>query len=271
MTLARPRICSTGQQGFTLVEFLVSLSVFLVVLTGVYIIYQAGYTTFSRGEVKTDIQQNARVALATMERDLRMMGYGVPDFPCPTAVPTRITSANPTSITFRADLKNVSVTLTSQATAGSSTLNVNTSGGIAANDVIYITDGTKCDTRTVGSVTSTSLTITTGLTRTYWTGSHISRPKDVTYTITGGVVTRDERNPGAAPSASPPVLAENLQAGNVLRYFNAANAEILPNNPVANPSTTVRRIRMTLVTTDTAPGVGQQTYTLESDVRPRNF
>ncbi len=275
------------QRGFTPLEALIAASAFLFILFAVYLVYEASRSTFARGETKTDIQQNARMALSTMERELRMAGYGVPGampppgLSCPGTPLPRIVSASRRAITIRADLRNVLTTLAVQANAGASSLSLNpatATSGIAINDVLYITDGTNCETKTVATVGSGTLTLTTGLVNAYVgcgpplsCGSQVFRPKDVTFNITGGQLTRDERNPGAAPSASPPVLAQKVKDQDTFRYFLADNVtEITANNPVADP-TTIRRITITLSTSDTPPGLDLQSYPVQSDVRPRNL
>ncbi len=265
------RTCLHDQRGFMPLEALIAASTFLFILFAVYLVYEASRNTFARGEAKTDIQQNARMALSTMEREIRMAGYGVLAVPCPGALP-RIVEARPRKITFRADLRNVlPATLTAQANAGASSLTVNTTSGIAANDTIYLTDGATCAALTVQTVAGVTLTLTTALATAYAIGSQVYRPKDVTFNITGGQLTRDEVNPGAAPSASPPVLAKRVKDQDTFRYFLADNVtEIAANNPVADP-TTIRRITITLLTSDTPPGLDLQSYTLTSDVRPRNL
>ncbi len=258
------------QRGFTPHEVLIAASTFLFILFAVYLVYEASRNTFARGEAKTDIQQNARMALSTMERELRMAGAGVPALSCPGPL-LRIVEARPRKIIFRVDLRNVSTTLTAQANAGSSTLTVNTTSGIAANNTIYLTDGTTCAAKTVQTVAGVILTLTTTLATAYASGSQVFRPKDVTFNITGGQLTRDEVNPGAAPSASPPVLAQKVKDQDTFKYYDTANAEITANNPVVNPDGTIRRIRIALLTSDTPPGLDLQSYTLTSDVRPRNL
>ncbi len=256
------------QGGFTMLEMLVTMSIVVLVLLCIYQVYEVSQATVSRGEVKTDIQQNARFALGVMERELRMAGYGVPSPACPATLPV-ILDARRRSITFRADLRNVLTALTSAANTGTNTLTVNASTGIAANDVIYLTDGTTCATHTIQSVAGGTLTLTANLTSSYASGSRVYRTKDIAYTITGGQIVRDERNPGAAASASPPVLATKIPDADIFRYFDATNAEITTNNPVADPST-VRRIRVSLIASDTPRGLPQQNFSLVSDVRPRN-
>ena len=65
---ARPR-------GLSLLEVLVATALFAVVMGGVYSLYIAMQGTFTRGEMKSDLQQNARVGLDRMVQELRMAGY----------------------------------------------------------------------------------------------------------------------------------------------------------------------------------------------------
>ncbi len=63
----------------------------------------------------------------------------MPAVPCSGAL-ARIVEARPRKITFRADLRGVFSTLTAAAAAGTSSLSVNTSSGIAAGDIIYLSE-----------------------------------------------------------------------------------------------------------------------------------
>ncbi len=262
------------QRGFTPHEALIAAATFLFIVFAVYLVYEASRNTFARGEAKTDIQQNARMALSTMERELRMAGYGVPGLSCPPAASPlpRIVEARPRKIILRADLRNVLTTLTATAAAGTSPLTVNTTQGInnTNNNVIYLTDGTNCETLTVNGLVSGTSIPTTSRTNSYASGSQVFRPKDVTFSITGGQLKRDEVNPGAAPSVSPPVLAQKVKDQDTFKYYDAANGEITANPSVADPST-IRRIKITLLTSDTPPGLDLQSYPVQSDVRPRNL
>ncbi len=64
-------------RGFTLIEVLVTSALFSCVMLGVYQLYTTMQETLSRGEVKADLQQNARSGLDRLVQELRMAGYGV--------------------------------------------------------------------------------------------------------------------------------------------------------------------------------------------------
>lgn len=64
-----------GGRGVTLVEMLVSTTLFTVVMAGVYLVYTTMQQTMLRGETKTDLQQSGRIAMGRMVQEIRMMGY----------------------------------------------------------------------------------------------------------------------------------------------------------------------------------------------------
>jgi prepilin-type N-terminal cleavage/methylation domain-containing protein len=75
------------QRGFSLAELLVACAMVGVVLAGVFVALQQGENAFLYGTGKVEVQQNARVALDRMVRELRQG--------------TSITAANATSITVQ--------------------------------------------------------------------------------------------------------------------------------------------------------------------------
>lgn len=63
------------QRGFTVLEALVSLAIFLAVVTAVLSSYTPSRQLYVRGQHRADVQQNARLAMAEMARQIRMAGY----------------------------------------------------------------------------------------------------------------------------------------------------------------------------------------------------
>lgn len=61
--------------GFSLLEALVATTLFAVVMAGVYSLYITMQGTLTRGEMKSDLHQNARVGVDRMAQELRMAGY----------------------------------------------------------------------------------------------------------------------------------------------------------------------------------------------------
>jgi Tfp pilus assembly protein PilW len=99
-------------RGFTLAELLTAFAVLALVLAGVLMVQRASFTTFLIGTKTSGMQQNARVALERMARELREStgaltaagassmtltvptDAGHPNFPNPVAVTYRLNGTN---------------------------------------------------------------------------------------------------------------------------------------------------------------------------------
>jgi prepilin-type N-terminal cleavage/methylation domain-containing protein len=65
----------SNHRGFTLIEILIASTIFAMILLGVYMVYETNQATYVRGEARANVQQNARVALDQMTRELLMAGF----------------------------------------------------------------------------------------------------------------------------------------------------------------------------------------------------
>ena len=63
-----------AERGFTLVETLIAGVLSSFVLLGIYLMYETNQVSFTKGERQTDIQQNARIGLDRIIRELRLAG-----------------------------------------------------------------------------------------------------------------------------------------------------------------------------------------------------
>ncbi|MFQ5658295.1 MAG: PilW family protein, partial [Candidatus Methylomirabilales bacterium] len=63
------------ERGFTLVELLVASTLMVIIIVPLFTMYVSSDTTYNTGVDRADIQQNARVALYRMSREVRMAGY----------------------------------------------------------------------------------------------------------------------------------------------------------------------------------------------------
>lgn len=93
----------THRNGFTLLETIIFAAIFGVVVGAIYLMYSTSHTTFTRGQTKIEVQQNARVAMEMVARETRTAGYD-PSDALTTLGTTAIQTANANSITFIADV-----------------------------------------------------------------------------------------------------------------------------------------------------------------------
>ena len=97
------------QQGFSLLEVLISLSVFTIVIFAVYTTFTASHRTFVRGEDKIELQQTSRVAMGMAASEIRTAGYDPSNVM--TLMPTTaIQVANANTLTLIADVDGNNVT-----------------------------------------------------------------------------------------------------------------------------------------------------------------
>ena len=66
---------SHNSRGFSLIEFMVASALGLLVLLGISRVFLAAQVGYGLSEAKSRMQENARVAVESMERDIRMAGY----------------------------------------------------------------------------------------------------------------------------------------------------------------------------------------------------
>ncbi len=90
---------SPAAAGFSLLETLVAISMFLIVLYAVYSVYDVGEANYQKSSRKWDVQSQARVALERMGREVRMTGYA-----SPTKVTDPVVIAAPDTISLHMDV-----------------------------------------------------------------------------------------------------------------------------------------------------------------------
>lgn len=88
-----------SSKGFTLVELLMSMAIFGIILMAVFVIYKVHQQHYANQLSVTDMQQNIRVAINVMSRDIRMAGFDDPDNPV-----AQIVNAEPNLFYFTNDL-----------------------------------------------------------------------------------------------------------------------------------------------------------------------
>jgi hypothetical protein len=224
-----------NEQGHSLLETIVSLSVFLLVLFAVYVVLESNQSIYAKGEGKVDVQQNARAAMDQMATLLRNAGFFPENFTTPPPAiplvnPIQMATDNALAIYGDADgsgtsnvflfcwnndpVRNVDLVRRKKSTAG-------------------VPGAYTCDQ---GMTLARARSV--GLTFTYFDANNnpIPNPPTPPYQLDGQGV-------GVAPS-----FADTTQRG------------------------AIRRVVITLTVTENIPGQQQQQiYTLTSNVRLRNL
>lgn len=216
-----------SQGGFSLLETLVTVSIFLLVLFAVYTVFESSRVIYAKGEGRVDVQQGARAVMDQLATLVRNAGYFPENFTTP---PPGVLLTNPIQV----------------ATDNALAIYGDANGTGTSNVFLF------CQNATV----------------VRWVTSAVGLPG--AYTCNDGMV-----------------LARNATTL-TFRYFDANN------NPIPNPAippyqldgqgtgaapsfldTTqrgaIRRVVISLTTTETVSGQQPQTYTLTSDVRLRNM
>jgi len=96
-----------NQDGFTLVEMMVAISIFLLILVGVFQVFEPSNKAYLNSQHKLGVQQNGRVAMDTIVRQIRMTGYfpeNVNDTNLANDVSNRIQAGSESALAVAGDL-----------------------------------------------------------------------------------------------------------------------------------------------------------------------
>lgn len=237
--MASPR--PHGQGGFTLVELLIALSLFFLILTGIFQLFGPSNVMYTAGQRKVDIQQGGRVGMDALVRQIRMAGYFPENFDTPgTGNDVPLANRNPIQ----------AGTSTALAIYGAAT------GCLDAN-----ADGVCDDPQPVGR-SQVFLFCLTGT-------SLLSKA--------GPLGAADSYN--CADTAQTQVVADNITSL-TFAYFDENNNPLappldgqglgLPAFGATGARAAVRTVVITITAQENVPGQAPQTYTLTSNVRLRN-
>ncbi|MBI4737370.1 MAG: prepilin-type N-terminal cleavage/methylation domain-containing protein [candidate division NC10 bacterium] len=217
--------------GFTLIETLIAAALFSVVITGVYVLYTTMQSTLSRGALKTDLQQNARVGLDRMVQEIRMAGYDPSGaIPLVTLLPkAAIRAASSTCLSFVSynpspPEKSAQITYDLNET----TLRRKEEPWVVASLAFSGGNGAQPQAESVNALTFTYYDANNAvLTPVSWTSKH----------------------------RCPPKADQPEQAIVQLDYYQMDQ---------------IRRVAITLRTSDSRSAISTEYFTLTSDVRLRN-
>jgi len=101
------KMIQVAGRGYTLIEALVTMAIFAIVFLAVYMMFDSSTAIYAKSTRKQDVQQQARLALDDMTRQLRMTGF-YPELFNAGVVPTQLAVhiATPTALAVWGDLQN---------------------------------------------------------------------------------------------------------------------------------------------------------------------
>jgi len=180
-----------AESGFTLAELLVACAVITFVMAGLLVTLQSGQQSYLVGSHQIEAQQNLRVALERMAREIQQAGY------CPTCIGTApftaIASQSATGFTLQNDWDGSGAIDTSSPVT-------NASGTTRGEQIVYAVSGGAL-TRQEVPLDGSPVTLATGVANLAFsyqddTGTVTATAADIR-TVVMSVTTRPQFQPAA--------------------------------------------------------------------------
>jgi prepilin-type N-terminal cleavage/methylation domain-containing protein len=187
-----------SRRGFTLIELMVTLVIFALAGTFIYTVFITQHDSYVAQQDVSETQQDVRVSLEMLTRDLRSTGYGV------SGGGTGITAATGSSITFQVaqgfHVSSGASPFLSADPAGSD-ITVNTVSPFAAGDTVRIMN--MLNRNEIGPYTITdidtgasTLTLSGTPTTAHQGDVVVGAVNTITYSLVGGVLQRTSTSYG---------------------------------------------------------------------------
>nr|MBI3612918.1 PilW family protein [Nitrospirota bacterium] len=207
-----------SDRGFTLIELMISVSIFAVVSAAAFSVLIASQKTATMTDQTVQIQRNVRLAMDLIARDLRMAAFGNPaagTAGCAQQLTATNSAAGPDSIQMVTVDQQVG-TLAAAYTSGNAAITVNNlpAGVLAAADVITLEGTVLASTSLPAGNILTLSSVQSAGSPTFSIGTGVFRLACVTYQVTGA----DGRVGGAGTVFTPYTLLRNTTgvAGNAM-------------------------------------------------------
>jgi prepilin-type N-terminal cleavage/methylation domain-containing protein len=255
------------KNGLTLIELLIALVLSGILIAALYQLFIRQQKTYTVQDQVADMQQNIRVAIDQMTREIRMAGYGgniLAIFSNINGFANIITPANNSITILLADQVGV---LKQNATKGTTQLK-------ATNASVFNTDKKKylclngLNNYLIQSIVTDTITLAASLTEDHLINEPVYIVKAITYSLgLSGGKTVLRRNENTGGSAQP--LAENMESLQ-FTYFDATG------NVTSNPlDIRMVRVAVTSKTNMSDPeykgGDGYRRRILSSNIKVRNM
>lgn len=209
--------CLRKNSGFTLIELLIVLVLSSILLAGSYRTFIAQQKAYTVQDQVADTQQNVRVAIDKMTREIRMAGYGNINYVLGlgvngfTSVITIIPGPNQITIVgaFKQIRRSNGEPIVVSSVSGNQVILDYATDEFDGTAHRYISIG-GIESNTVQSRSGAILTLATALTQTHSPGSPVYKIQAITYDLGTSygksVLRRNENTGGGAQS-----LAENIE------------------------------------------------------------
>ena len=153
------------QRGVSILEMLVSVLIFTIMAIGIYYFFDSGRWMYLKSESRANLQENARLTIEGMEREMRLIGFGIP---AGTEVGTSV-SLNPAvflgddnQIGFRGDVNGYNSLPTDPDPVSGATITVENPEYVCPFNgivLLFMERGRNWQASTCSSRTSTQITV----------------------------------------------------------------------------------------------------------------
>jgi len=231
------------QHGFTLIELMVAVSIFFFVIAAIYESFLSQqHVSFIQAQV-SDMQQNARLAMGFLSKEIRMAGFGMPatevngfSNAITPAIDNNANGGN--NVLIGTDQISIVTgyqqgsTLQSAASFDSTTITLVGNANLfntTTKSFLYIDGVGLIDNYQVTGIAGNVLTVSPPLRRVYPAGASVLLVKAITYSVNDAMfLTRDENTGGGAQPLVPNI--EDLQFAYQLNDGSWSNAPAVPGN-----------------------------------------
>jgi len=145
-----------SENGFTMLELMVSTSCLLAVLGGALWFFSKSQGVYNNERVTLDMVQNLRTAFDRFTNEIRMAGAGLPGY-------HGLINGSATTLIVRGDFSNLETIVTSTSAISGSTLPVSSTRGFAVGQTVSLldTDGATAGSSALAKITAVDTTAST--------------------------------------------------------------------------------------------------------------
>ncbi len=226
-----------SERGFTLIELMVALAAFAIISVAGFAVLNTGQRSAMSNDQTVQIQQNVRLAMDLIARDVRMSSFGNPAagsfLGCANTINTGDNAPaedlGPDRIAVMTVFQQVGI-LTAPFTAGN-IINVSAPGP-AVNDVISLEGTFTATVNGVGPVTlSRAVVAPTNYAGGATAGTAVVEIKCITYTVSGALATPPYQLLRAINGAAGVAVVDGIESLQIAYALDTNNDGIIDDQP----------------------------------------